>query len=212
MTKRYILFILALWSLSVTHGQKLDEYYISISIDSTQGGRLKFLSDSTIELSSIPRHMSPSIKTVYKYTSKDSLIEIFPEVLTNRESQSTGLYMQYSALKTKMSLTKVDGGFIDYDKSLIYVKQKDFSDNPDIAYIIDGKTYIQDMGVTDGYGLIKKSPKTNKALQKRLKNIGKDNFTIEIVRGLNAYKRFGIDRVYGVILISTKNKLPLTLH
>ena len=101
-------------------------------------------------------------------------------------------------------MTKIDGGFIDYDKSLIYVRQKDFGDNPDMAYIIDGKTFIQDMGVTDGYGLIRKSPKTNKALQKKLKGIDKDNCTHEIVRGLNAYKRFGIKKVYGVIVITSR--------
>ncbi len=103
-----------------------------------------------------------------------------------------------------MILTKIEGGFIDYDKSLIYVRQKNFGDNPDMAFIIDGKTFIQDVGVTDGYGLVKKRPKTNKPLQKKLKNIDKNNCTLEIIRGLNAYKKFGIKRVYGVIVITTK--------
>ena len=73
-----------------------------------------------------------------------------------------------------------------------------------MAYIIDGKTFIQKMGVTDGYGVVKKNPKTNKALQKKLKDVDKDNCTLEIVRGLNAYKRFGIKRVYGVVFITSK--------
>jgi hypothetical protein len=179
-------------------------YYVPISIDSTRGGRLKFLSDSTVELSSIPRHMSPSLKSVHKYTTADSTIQIFPEPLTTPDSQTGGLYIKALALKTKIILTKIDRGFIDYDKSLIYVRQKDFADNPDMAYIIDGKTFIQDAGVTDGYGIVRKSPKTNKALQKKLKGINKDNCTLEIVRGLDAYKRFGIKRVYGVIVITTK--------
>lgn len=101
-------------------------------------------------------------------------------------------------------LTKIDGGLIDYSKSLIYVRQKDFGDNPDVAYIIDGKTFIQDAGVTDGYGLIKKRPKKNKVLYKKLKDVNKDNCTIEIVRGLEAYKRYGIKRVYGAVVITTK--------
>jgi hypothetical protein len=148
--------------------------------------------------------MSPSIKAVYKYTTVDTTIQIFPEPIINQDSQSSGLYVQPFALKTKIILTKIDGGFIDYNKSFIYIRQKDFGDNPDMAYIIDGKTFIQDMGVTDGYGLIRKSPKTNKALQKKLKGIDKDNCTLEIVRGLNAYKRFGIKRVYGVIVITSR--------
>ena len=101
-------------------------------------------------------------------------------------------------------MTKIDGGFIDNSQTLIYVRQKDFGNNPDVAYIIDGKTFIQDVGVTDGYGLIKKSPKTNTALQKKLKGVNKDNCTIEIVRGLEAYKTYGIKRVYGVVVITTK--------
>ena len=204
MTRRSCLFLLATFISTLSFGQKFGDYYVSISIHSTQGGRLKFLSDSTIESSSIPRHMGPSVKTVYKYSSTDTTIQIFSEPILNQDSQSTGLYIQPFLLKTKISLTKIDGGFIDYNKSLIYVRQKDFGDNPNIAYLIDGKTFIQDAGVTDGYGIVRKSPKTNKALQKKLKGINKDNCTLEIVRGLDAYKRFGIKRVYGVIVITTK--------
>jgi hypothetical protein len=147
--------------------------------------------------------MQPSIKTIYKYTATDRTIEIFPKTITSKDSNVAGIYIQPITLDTPINLTKIKGGFIDYNKSLIYVRQKDFGDNPDIAYIIDDKTYIQDMGVSDGYGLIRKSPKTNRALQKRLKGINKDNCTIEIVRGLNAYKRFGIERVYGAFVITT---------
>lgn len=190
-------------SFNLTYGQRLGDYYVAISMDSTQGGRLKFLTDTTVELSSIPRHMSPSLKTVYKYVSTDTTIEILPSMITNKDVTPPGIYVQ-PVLKTKLTLTKIGRGFIDYSKSLIYVRQKDFPANPVVAYVIDGKTYIQDMGVTDGYGLIKKSPKTNKALQKRLKAIDKDDYIIEIVRGLAAYKRFGIDRVYGVIVFTAK--------
>jgi hypothetical protein len=203
MAKLLIFFLLTFVSSNLTYGQRLGDYYVAISMDSTQGGRLKFLSDTTVELSSIPRHISPSLKTVYKYVSTDTTIEILPSMITNKDATPAGIYVQ-PVLKTKLTLTKIDRGFIDYNKSLIYVRQKDFPANPDVTYVIDGKTYMQDMGETDGYGLIKKSPKTNKALQKRLKTIDKDDYTIEIVRGLAAYKRFGIDKVYGVIVFTAK--------
>jgi len=204
MSKYLTLYFFAFFFVAVSYGQTLGDYYVSISMDSTQGGRLKFLSDTTVELSSIPRHMSPSLKTVFKYISTDITIEILPNPITKQDIQPAVIYVQPFTLDTKLTLTKIERGFIDYDKSLIYIRQKDFGDNPDIAYIIDGKTYIQDMGKTSGYGLIKKSPKKNKALQKRLKTIDKENSSIEIVRGLAAYQRFGIDRVYGVIVITTK--------
>jgi hypothetical protein len=147
--------------------------------------------------------MSPSFKSVFEYTKTDTTIQILPEKIITKDTQASGLYVRHFDLKTKIILTKIDGGFIDYGKSLIYVRQKDFGDNPDIAYIIDGQTFIQDVGVTDGYGLIRKSPKTNKALQKKLKGLDKNNCTIEIVRGLDAYKRLGIKRVYGAVVMTT---------
>lgn len=204
MTRPCTILLLFILISIQSFGQKLGDYYVSISIDSTQGGRLQFLSDTTVELSSVPRHMSPSLKRVYKYTTTDTTIQIFPEPVISQDSPKQGLFVQPDALKTKIILTKIDGGFIDYSKSLIYVRQKDFGDNPEIAFIIDGQTFIQDVGETDGYGIIRKEPKTNKALQKKLKGLDKDNFTLEIIRGLNAYKRFGIKRVYGAVVITTK--------
>ena len=147
MTIRPCIFLL-LSFLIATHsfGQKLGDYYVSISIDSTQGGRLKFLSDTTVELSSTPRHMSPSLKTVYKYTTADTTIQILSDPVISQDSPQLGLSVQSSTLKTKIILTKIDGGFIDYSNSLIYVRQKDFGYNPYLAYIIDGKSFIQDLG------------------------------------------------------------------
>lgn len=205
MIKRYIFSTLFFVFATVSYGQRLNDYYVSISIDSSQGGRLKFLSDTTVELSSFPQHMSPTLKTVCKYTTTDTTIQIFPESVISQDKNQSGLNIPSFAITTKINLTKIDGGFIDYSKSLIYVRQKDFGDNPDLAYIIDGKTFIQDAGVTDYLGIIKKKPKTNKALQKKLKGLDKDNCTIEIVKGLNAYNRFGIKRVYGAVVITTKN-------
>ncbi|WP_152616954.1 hypothetical protein [Flavihumibacter solisilvae] len=148
--------------------------------------------------------MSPSIKIIHQYITTDTTIEILPDTFAEQNINPTGLYLMDYALKSILTLTKFNRVFIDYNKSNIYVRQRDFPNNPDITYIIDGKTFKQDMGVTDGYGLIKKHPKANKALQKKLKTIDKDNCTIEIVRGLAAYKRFGIDKFYGVIIIKTK--------
>ena len=204
MIRPFILFLLLIFISTLSIAQKLEDYYVPISIDNTQGVRLKFLSDSTVEISSIPRHMSPSLKTVHKFRTADSTIQIFPDPFTTLDSQSGGLHVKTMVFKTKIILTKINGGFIDYNKSLIYVRQKDFVVNHEMSYIIDGKTFIQKMGVTDGYGVVKKNPKTNKALQKKLKDVDKDNCTLEIVRGLNAYKRFGIKRVYGVVFITSK--------
>jgi hypothetical protein len=141
---------------------------------------------------------------VFKYTTTDTTIEVLPGPLTKQDSLFLNAFGLNYFIKPFIRLTKIDRGFIDYSKLLIYVRQKDFGDNPSVTYIIDGKPFIQDVGVTNGYGLVKKSPKTNKALQKKLKGVNKDNCTIEIVRGLEAYKRYGIQSVYGAIVITTK--------
>jgi len=120
---------------------------------------------------------------MYKYISTDSTIEIFSDFSYNTES-----HLLNSFFKTVISLTKIDGGFIDYDKSFIYVREKDFRNNHGITYIVNGKLFS----------------KRNRKLRKCLKSINKDNCTIEIVRGLNAYKRFGRKSIYGVLIITTK--------
>lgn len=204
MVKYLSLYLFLFFSFFVSYGQTKGDYYVSISMDGVQDRRLKFLSDTTVEVSSIPRHISPFLQTVCKYELTDTTIEIFPNTIVNRAVQPPGTYVPLSSLETKFTLTKIAGGFIDYNKSLIYVRQRDFPANPDITYVIDGKSYTQHTVVKDRHALLKKGPKKNKALQNRLKTIGKDNCTIEIVRGVAAYERFGIDKVYGVIIITTK--------
>jgi len=204
MTRRSISFLLSIFISTLSFGQKLGDYYVSIPSDSTLNCRLRFLSDSTVELSNVPRHMGGRLMMVFKYTITDTTIEVLPGLLNKQDSLSLNAFGLNYFIKPFTSLTKIDGGFIDYDKSIIYVRQKDFGDNPDVAYIIDGKTFIQDIGVTDGLGVIKKRAKANKALQKKLKGVNTDNCSIEIVRGLDAFKRYGIKKVYGVIVITTK--------
>jgi hypothetical protein len=204
MTRRSILFLLSIFISTFSFGQKLGDYYVSISGDSTLDCRLKFLSDTTVELSNVPRHMGGRLNIVFKYSKTDTTIELLPGLLTKQDSLSLNTFGLNYFIKPFIRLTKIDGGFIDYSKSLIYVRQKDFGNNPDIAYIIDGKTFIQDIGVTDYLGIVKKRPKTNKALQKKMKGVNKDNCNIEVVTGLEAYKRYGIKRVYGAVVITTK--------
>jgi hypothetical protein len=203
MAKYFILSLLLVIVSTLSIGQKIGDYYIGIPSDSTLDCRLRFLSDSTVELSNVPRHMSGRLAIIFKYITTDTTIEILPGLVAKEDSLSLSAFgLNFSSPIIK--LTKIKRGFIDYNRSLIYVRQKDFGNNPDIAYIINGKTFMQDAEVSDYLGIVKKRPKTNKALQKKLKSLNKDNCTIEIVKGLDAYKRFGIKTVYGAIVINTK--------
>ncbi|MBL7763889.1 MAG: hypothetical protein JNL23_10730 [Chitinophagaceae bacterium] len=194
MTRLLIIFVFLNFISIISIGQRMGDYYVPVSIDSAQGGRLRFLTDSTVELSTLPQHMSRSLKVIYKYISTDTAIQISPYPLNTSGISPIG----------ETILTKIKGGFINYEKLLIYVRQKDFDKYPDIIYLIDGKRYIQDTGELNGYGLVRKSQKINKRLQRKMKSLSDGNFTIELVKGLNAYKRFGIKYVFGTIVITTK--------
>ena len=187
MINHCIFIITAILTATVSYGQKLGDYYVSIPIDSTQDCRLKFLNDTAVEISNVPRHMSGRIAIVLSYRSTDTSIDIFPSYLNRKDSSWLNSFGLNYFTKTVTRLTKISRGFIDYNRSLIFVREQDFGHDPDIVYVIDGK-----------------KAKTNKALQKRLKNIDKNNITVEVLKGLNAYQRFGIKGVYGVIVITTK--------
>lgn len=204
MAKHFILILFTNLSFSLSYGQKLGEYYIPVSMDSTRPGQLRFLSDSTLEISDIPRHMGPSLKAVFNYITTDTTIEIVPNLISKQYPTPAFIYSPPYTIDSKIILTKIDHGFIDYSKSVIYIRQKYFDNNPDLPFIIDGKIYILDGGVTDGYGIIKKTPKRNRALERRLKALDYNNIKVESLSGFKAYERFGMGKVYGVIVITTK--------
>lgn len=149
--------------------------------------------------------MQPVIRDVYKAAKTDTAIIIKPNHSVVADIQQSGIVIKLLDFKKKnLVLTKIDGGFIDHINSIIYVRQKDFGNNPKLAYIVDGKTYFQDNGKTDGYGLLKVKPKKNRRLQRKLKGLNTHNCNIEILKGgLEAYRKFGIEYVYGVIVIKT---------
>jgi hypothetical protein len=202
MTRRSILLLLLVSTSTLSFSQKLGDYYVSIPSESTLNWRLMFLSDSTVELSNVPRHMGGRFTMTFRYITTDTTIEVLSGLLTKQDSLSLNAFGLDYFIKPFIKMTKIDDGFIDYSKALIYIREKYFVNNPGVAFIIDGKTFIQAVAVADGYGGVEKSPKTSKTLQKKLKGINKDNCTIEIVTGLEAYKRYGIKR--GAVVITTK--------
>jgi hypothetical protein len=148
--------------------------------------------------------MQPVMRVVYKAAKTDTTITIKYNQSRGADTQQNGIIIKLLDFTENLILTKIDGGFIDLANSIIYVRQKDFGENPKLAYIVDGKTYFQDNGKTDGYGLLKVMPKKNRPLQRKLKGLSIHDCNIEIFKGgLETYKKFGIKYVYGVIVIKT---------
>jgi hypothetical protein len=71
-------------------------------------------------------------------------------------------------------------------------------------YSIDGKTYKQKRIKTDGYGLVRKDYSPNKKLKKRIKELNADNCKITILRGKEAFDKYGLIGMNGVIEIEEK--------
>ena len=101
-------------------------------------------------------------------------------------------------------MTIIHNGLIDENNSLIYIRGKDFEKNHKLTYIINGKTYIQNMGITDSYGIVHKSLGHNKKLQRVLDSLKPGDFSLQMFRGFEEYNRFGYKKVFGVIVIKSE--------
>lgn len=203
MTRLNLLF-LSIICVSISYGQKMGKYYVSIPIDSSSGCRLRFLNDTMVELSTVPRHMSRGLIGVFKCKISDTTVDIFPELSSTDSLGLTSYRLEYF-MRTIVSLTKVRSGFINYSKSLIYVLERRLDKNQHLTVIIDGKKFIQPTGHANGYGMIDKVLKNNKTLHRTLNYIEKSISSMEFFKGFDAYRRFGLKGVYGTIVITTKN-------
>ncbi len=175
---------------------------MSFPIDSTIDYRLDFANDSTVVISTKSRHMSRGMTQSFKYLTSDTAIDILPKFSTQDSSYLKPFGITYF-FRPVIHLTKINEGLVDSDKSLIYIKENNLPKKNTYFYI-DGKKFKQKIDKTSGYGVITKRDRTNQRLMRKLKKLNKDNFTMELVRGLNAYNRFGLKYIYGVIILTTK--------
>ena len=201
---RLLILIIFILATKILTAQEYSSYYTGVPSDSIGGGQLRFYDDSTIELSSFPRHMSQSVSLRFRYIKDSSCIT----VLTNKLSSSDTSKLKYFGLNVPSTkLTLIENGLINEKSSIIYFRQRSNSNTLNVTYIIDGKTYIDELGNTNAYGLISKEPKRNKKLQKKLSRINTslEEFNIQVYKGLDAYKRFKMEGVSHVFVITTKS-------
>jgi hypothetical protein len=201
--KVHALFILTLLTFSFCYGQKLNQNYYGVSSDSLYSGhQMIFTTDTTLEISTLPRHMSKQfrINFIYKRTGKKI------EVLNNKIHPTDSIALLQNGLTQFLNnviLTRDKRAIVDSSAKMVYVLYKDFSKRYYLTYIIDGETYKQETGLSDAYGLIKNNPTENKALKAKLASINDklDNYSVNVYKGLDAYKRFGYESVFGVIVL-----------
>lgn len=103
-----------------------------------------------------------------------------------------------------LTLAKDKRAIVDTSAKMVYVLYKDFSKRYYLTYIIDGKSYKQETGLSDAYGLIKNNSKENKDLKDKLASLNLDNYKANVYKGLDAYEKFGYENVFGVIVLKQK--------
>jgi hypothetical protein len=102
-------------------------------------------------------------------------------------------------LKSKFVVTG-DKQIFDPITGYTYVDSELISYKYDI-YVINGKIYKQKKAKSNGYGLVIKDYKPNQKLKKRIKQIKADSSKITVLRGKEAYNKYGIIGMDGVIEI-----------
>jgi len=150
--------------------------------------------------------MSQQFKLTLNYIKKDNTIKLLRNSLSQKDSQSL-VNHGLTEFLSEAAFTVDKRAIVDTASKMVYVLYKDFSKRVYLTYVIDGKTYKQETGLSDAYGIIKNKPKENKALIEKLASINNnlDNYTGSVYKGLDTYTKFGYDSVFGVIVLRRKD-------
>lgn len=71
-------------------------------------------------------------------------------------------------------------------------------------YSFEGKIYKQKAAKVDGYGLIRKSYKMKGRLKRKLKAVDEEKHTVSIIKGKEAFEKYGLIGMNGVFEIKEK--------
>ena len=204
-----ITFIIILFINSFTYSQVKEKIYKSFSESNSREHLLYFINDSIVKMSSIRTHMSGQVSLTAKYQKINDTIEIIISKLTPNDSIEFSKY-QLSYLNDKIIKLYVNKTeLIDIENKTVYVKNSIYSKNyyrrKSLSYF-EGRKYIIDRGLTNGYGTLDKLPKKNKKflkeLQKQIEN--PESYISIIYRGLTAYEKFGRIGINGVCVTEKK--------
>jgi len=201
LLKFLILILLSLQEIS-GYTQNLNNQYFRVSNENLNiyANYLTFINDTVVVFSNIYRPMEKNIRIELKYKKTKDIIEIYsPKNLLD------SIDLTKYGFKNNKKLEIVENALLDKENSDIYILRKDFKKNPDLIFVIENEKYRLDMGETDSYGLVTKSPRRNRKLERKLKMF-KDNsdFELKILKGYDAYEKYGYDYVFGVFEITRK--------
>ena len=128
---------------SSCQSQKLNTIYYGASSDSLYyGHQIEFKSDTTLQLSTFPRHMSRQFKLTFKYKVVNKTLEIYNTKISQQDS--TALTNNGFRQFFKKLVLTIDGkALTDNSNNLVCVHYNDFKKKYYLTYLIDDKLYKQ---------------------------------------------------------------------
>jgi hypothetical protein len=201
---RLTLTLLLTLTLKLGLAQKINVDYRTVIEDNQSIHYLIFTDKTNCILRFPPRgHGDAMLKRTSDYTLK---YKVNGDTLTlefnNAESDNSII----DRLTRAKFIVKSDKSLYDIASGFVYIDKKKVSDKYTI-YSIDGQIYKQKTTKTDGYGLVKKSYKPSGQLKKKLESLDKEknsNYTMQILKGKQAYDKYGLLGMNGVFEIEVK--------
>jgi len=139
---------------------------------------------------------------MWKYFEKELIYKKQSDRLTIYVTDSMKLYNY--GFKNEKQLTIEGNALLNEIQKDLYVVRNDFDKSPNLFIKFEGKDYEVDMGESNSYGLLTKSAKKNRKLQRELKKINLDDYDAILTKGIEAYIKFGYKYVFGVIELKHK--------
>ena len=205
-----IIYLITLSLLSInTFGQSQNDFYTSFS-ETEIKHTLNFDDSGIVRIGSIRKHMSPfySINGTYKKVGDSIYIKI--NIINSFDLPKAKKFGFESFSEKEIILYQNKSELIDLKNRTVYVKSRKLSrkkiKRKSIAFI-NGKKYIYERLITDGYGLIRREPRKNKRFEKAFADVleNPEEYETNVIRGLTAYEKYGLIGINGVSVMNKKN-------
>jgi len=200
---KYIALILLITSQGSLSAQKTGIQYRTV-VDSTMGLHyLVFNDDSHCQVifpvTTAPQAMLVGHREfVVKYQVVDDTISLYDFPVDD----SSSILDQLEAAKF---VKKEDGTLYDCISDYTYVDKKQVSTRHHL-YVLDGELTMQKIAKGNGTGTLKRSPRQRYKVRRFVKKNLNDIYTIEVLKGKQAFDTYGVQGMNGVIKIVLKEK------
>ena len=207
--KNIILIFVLLISIFVSSQTKNDSYK-SFSNSTRTPHIITFENDSIVTIQNVMSHMSGRITLSGIYHKVQDTIYISISELDSKKNYHANKYGLAYLSGTKIKLIKTKTELLDFENDAVYVRSKIYGSNRvrrKTITFINGKKYLVDGGLIDGYGLIKSKPKNNAKFMKALEEMVKipEEYSTKKYGLIEGYQKFGILAIKGVIDYRKKN-------